>query len=68
MRLSYGCVNSCVPSVIDSMSLLWCRIQPSGSADKTLKTGRHVNLGESGTQGKGKGSPYLKPQIDRLPV
>lgn len=30
-------VNSCVPAVIDSMSLLWCTIQTSRSADKTLK-------------------------------
>lgn len=30
-------VNSCAASVIDSMFLLWCRIQASASADKTLK-------------------------------
>lgn len=31
------CVNSCVPPVIDSMSLYWCGVQIWGSADKTLR-------------------------------
>lgn len=53
-------VNSCVPSVIDSVSVLWCRIQTSGSADKALRQAAMCIRVRAAREGREGGFAVLK--------